>query len=269
VPDPRTTLLVAWAGVLVAGCAVWLWSLRRRDAGVADVAWGLWFVGLVWWFRARGTQPAWFHLMSAGMVSVWGLRLALHIAARGRGQAEDRRYAAMRAGHGRRFWWVSLGTVFWLQATLALVLALPLWAVQAAGRIAPVPFALGSLLWVFGFVMEVVADWQLQRFRSRPDTALRVLDGGLWRYSRHPNYFGEAMLWWGYGLMAVAAGAWWTLFAPALMTWLLLRVSGVTLLEKTMAGRRPDYERYVRRTSAFLPWPPRDARGGSPARESP
>jgi steroid 5-alpha reductase family enzyme len=263
--EALATLLFGWAGCLAAGLAFWAWSLARRDAGVADIAWGLFFVGLAVWFRARGPQATPLHLLHLAMVALWGCRLALHIAGRSRGRAEDHRYAAMRAARGRAFWWRSLGTVFWLQATLATLLAAPLFAAQAAATLATAPFAAGALLWVVGFAWEAVADGQLARFRRDPENRGRVLATGLWRWSRHPNYFGEALLWWGYGVLAGAAGAWWTLAAPLAMTWLLLRVSGVTLLEKTIGQRRPEYADYARRTSAFVPWPPRRPGDGESA----
>ena len=251
-----TTLLTGWLGCLGGGLLLWLWSLARRDAGVADVGWGLYFVGLTWWARGHGPAAGELHGVHAALVTLWGVRLALHILARGRGGPEDRRYAAMRERHGERFRWVSLGTVFQLQATLAALLAAPLVAVQLARTFHIAGFAAGVALWLAGMFWEVVADEQLRRFRAAPASRGRVLDRGLWRYSRHPNYFGEALLWWGYGAMAWSAGAPWALVAPAAMTWLLLRVSGVTLLERTIVERRPGYARYVERTSAFLPrWP--------------
>jgi steroid 5-alpha reductase family enzyme len=163
----------------------------------------------------------------------------------------------MRAAHGPAFRWRSLFTVFWLQVALATLLAAPLLAVQSAPHIAPLPFTAGALLWLAGFGWEAVADFQLARFRADPANRGRVLDTGLWRTSRHTNYFGEAALWWGYGVMAGAAGRWWSLLAPLAMTWLLLRVSGVVLLEKDIAERRPEYARYVATTSSFVPWPPK------------
>lgn len=253
-----SVLVAGWGGCLVAGLGLWLWSVVRRDASVVDIWWGLGFVGLVGWYRSQGPEAAWWHLAQAGMVTVWGVRLAVHIWWRGRGQGEDHRYAAMRKHHGARFWWVSLVTVFGLQATLVAALAAPLLAVQAATSLDfPILFWLGLALWFVGFAFEAVADWQLQRFKADPNSRGKVLDRGLWRYSRHPNYFGEAVLWWGYGLTAVAAGGAWTLFSPLVVTLLLLKVSGVVLLEKTIGSRRPEYAEYTRRTSAFLPRPPR------------
>jgi steroid 5-alpha reductase family enzyme len=255
--DLAITWLVGWGGAVVGGLLLWGWSLLRRDASVVDIWWGPFFVALAGWFRFRGPEAEPFHLLALAAVALWGVRLALHIAVRSRGQGEDRRYAAMRAAHGPRFRWVSLGTVFLLQATLATLLSAPLLALQSSAGISPALFGVGLVLWLVGFLFEAVADAQLLAFRRNPESGGKVLDRGLWRFSRHPNYFGEAVLWWGYGVMGLAAGATWALFAPAAMTWLLLRVSGVTLLEKTIGTRRPEYEIYVRRTSAFLPLPPR------------
>jgi steroid 5-alpha reductase family enzyme len=163
----------------------------------------------------------------------------------------------MRRGHGARFWWVSLFTVFLLQAALAWAISLPVQlAVLSDGPLGWLD-GLAVLTWLVGLAFEAIGDLQLTRFRRDPANRGRALDTGLWRYSRHPNYFGDALLWWGFGLLGLAAGAPWTLFAPALMTFLLLKVSGVALLEKGMEERRPAYRDYVARTSAFVPWFPR------------
>ncbi len=255
-----TALLYAGGGCLVASCLLWGWSLWRRDASVVDIWWGLGFVGVTWYYYQRSGIGASWQLLHLLLVSLWGVRLAMHIAWRGRGEGEDRRYAAMRKRGGKEFWRKSLITVFWLQAGLVVVLSFPLYVVQTTASWSyPSLFYLGCLLWIVGFLFEAVADWQLLRFKSVPANAGQVLDRGLWRYSRHPNYFGESLLWWGYGSMALAAGSFWSLLSPLMMTLLLLRVSGVTLLEKTITSRRPDYRAYQERTSAFVPWPPRSA----------
>ncbi len=155
---------------------------------------------------------------------------------------------------------MSLGTVFLLQGALVLVVSLPLQvAVARAGPPLGLLDAGGILLFALGFAFEAVADLQLARFKADPASRGRVMDRGLWRLTRHPNYFGDALLWWGLGLLGAAAGAAWTLVSPAVMTFLLLRVSGVTLLERDISDRRPGYRDYVRRTSAFFPWFPRRA----------
>jgi len=254
------TFLLGGAGVLILAVFVWLVSLWRRDAGIVDVFWGLGFVVLVWFYLGRGGSPAPHQLLHATLVTLWGVRLSGHIFRRNRGRGEDYRYAAMRAHHGPRFWWVSLFTVFGLQAALIALLSTPLLVVQLAPGDGAwsVWHLLGLALWLIGFSCEAVADWQLYGFQRRPENRGRVLDRGLWRISRHPNYFGEAVLWWGYGAFALASpGGLWTLGSPLIMTILLLRVSGVALLEKTIATRRPEYREYVERTSAFVPWFPK------------
>jgi steroid 5-alpha reductase family enzyme len=147
--------------------------------------------------------------------------------------------------------------VFGLQAVLAWIIALPLFgATLGASPLGPLDIA-GATLWLAGFLWQAIADLQLARFQKRPDNEHAVMDEGVWRYSRHPNYFGEFLMWWGIWLIAAAGGAWWTCLSPLLLTFLLLRVSGVALTEKDIATRRPAYQDYLRRTSAFVPWPPR------------
>jgi steroid 5-alpha reductase family enzyme len=243
VSDFAIGLGVALGGELL----VWLASLARRDASLADIAWGPIFVII-----AAAVHADAFVFV---LVDLWAARLAIHLAWRARGKGEDRRYAAMRARHGARFPWISLGTVFALQGALAAIVALPLEVHHATISAVEV---LGAVLVIGGLAIETIADVQLARFRS-PDG---VLDRGLWAWSRHPNYFGECVVWWGFGVIALGAGAWWALVAPVLMTVLLLRVSGVALLERTIGERRPGYADYARRTSAFVPRPPSAARTG-------
>ena len=254
-----STLLRIWALCLAGGLVLWAVSLVRRNAGLVDVFWGLGFVvaTLLAWSRGGQASSGW-QLLHLTMVAVWGVRLAAHIAWRGWGHGEDRRYAAMRQKHGARFWWVSLFTVFLLQATLVALLCAPLAIVQLRPVVQPLWCLAGSLLWLAGFLFEAVADAQLLVFQRDPGSRDRVLDSGLWRYSRHPNYFGESLLWWGYGAFVLGVpGGFWTLFAPLAMTFLLLRVSGVPLLEAGMEKRRPGYRDYIERTNSFVPWPPR------------
>jgi steroid 5-alpha reductase family enzyme len=253
-----TVLATSAAAVALYMTAVWLLSLRLRDASIADVFWGPGFA-LVALVSAAISAPSARGALLAALASVWGLRLALHIGARWRRKGEeDRRYQAMRAGWGRRFPLASLFTVFLLQGALLWVVSLPLQAGAALGASRPLgPLDLaGMLLFAIGLGFDALGDAQLARFLADPASRGRVMETGLWRYTRHPNYFGDALLWWGLGLIGVATGAWWCLAGPALITFLLVRVSGVSLLEKDIAGRRPDYVAYVKRTSAFLPWPP-------------
>lgn len=239
--------------------ALWLIGTIRKDVSLVDLFWGTGFA-IVAWSTASLTGNRESHvLLILFLTSVWGMRLSIYLAWRNWGHEEDRRYAAMRDYHGRRFWIVSLGTVFLLQGLIMWIVAMPIQV--AILHVGPADqvwlIAGGCVLWLTGMIFETVGDWQLASFKSDPANAQRVMDRGLWRYTRHPNYFGDFCVWWGLYLVCAAAGAWWTIFSPLLMSVLLMRVSGVTLLESTITSRRPDYAEYQSRTSSFFPWPPR------------
>ncbi len=254
-------VLPVTAAALVAGfLVVWAISVARRDASIVDILWGLGFVlvaGAAFAAGGPSTPRARLALLLTGL---WGVRLAGYLAWRNHGQGEDFRYRAMRKRHGDRFPVVSLYSVFGLQAALCWLIS---WPVQAAIA-SPGPAAwtaldgVGVALFVVGFVFESVGDLQLARFKADPANRGRVMDRGLWAWTRHPNYFGDAVVWWGLFALALSTPAGWiTLPAPALMTFLLLRVSGVALLERSLRKTRPGYADYVARTSAFVPLPPR------------
>lgn len=240
----------------------WVASLRLHDASIVDICWGPGFALAGWLYFAQQHGFDRRPLIMAALVTFWGLRLGGHIFFRHRGQAEDRRYGSIRKAHGSAFWWKSLFVVFWLQAALIWFISLPFFVESRAagpGHVTITDIA-GGLLFVVGFAFEVIGDNQLRRFKASPANRGKVLDRGVWRYTRHPNYFGDAVLWWGLYLIAAStAGGWLTILSPALMTFLLTRVSGVTLLEKNMQASKPDYAAYVARTSSFFPWLPRSA----------
>lgn len=258
-----TTALIGLGIILTVSTLVWVLSLRLQDASVADVCWGLGFVLLVWVYCLLSpalTPRSW---LVATLITLWGARLSWHIFRRDQGKGEDPRYQAMRAAHGGAFWWRSLFVVFWLQGAILWFVALPLLvAVRAAQPAALTPVdAVGGLLFAIGFGFEVVGDRQLRRFKADRANHGQVLDSGLWRYTRHPNYFGDAVLWWGlYAIASASPGGWLTALSPALMTFLLVRVSGVTLLEQSLTTSKPGYRSYIARTPAFVPWFPRTAR---------
>jgi len=265
--------LVALAALVLASGAVLLWwvATRREDASLVDRFWGPAFVLVAALGAACGGGAPERRLLLLVLVALWGARLGLHIHRRNRGAGEDFRYRAMRQRHGAGFARRSLWSVFLLQAGVALFVAAPL----LAGASVPQPARLGALdlagvaLWAVGFAFEAIGDAQLARFRRDPANRGRVLDRGLWRFTRHPNYFGDALLWWGLGLIGGATGAWWSLGGPLLMSVLLLRVSGVTLLESSLAESKPEYRDYVARTSSFVPWfPRRTASPGGVQREA-
>jgi len=240
----------ALGALLMVAVAGWLISLPLRNVSLVDSIWSLKFVVA----QAAPSPRAQLMLL---LVGVWAVRLSAHITWRNHGHGEDRRYQQIRRNNDPGFAFKSLYIVFGLQALLAWVISLPLLA--AATSTAPLGLldAVGCALWLIGFVFEAGGDWQLARFTANPANAGKVMDRGFWGWTRHPNYFGDACAWWGLGVLGIAAGGWWSIPGPLLMTLLLLKVSGVTLLEKDIGERRPGYADYVRRTSAFLPRPPR------------
>lgn len=253
------TLLTNLALIAAAMVCLWLVSLTLKNASIADAAWGAGFAMTAWASLALAERPTPRAWLLVALTTIWGLRLAGYLLWRNWGEPEDRRYAAMRRASGPRFWLTSLLTVFLLQGALMWFISLPLQL--AIARRAPAPLGwldlAGLLLWTTGFLFETVGDYQLARFKGDPQNAGQVLDRGLWRLTRHPNYFGDFCVWWGLYLIAAAGGAAWTIASPLVMSYLLLKVSGATLLERTIADRRPDYAAYQARTNAFFPGPPR------------
>ena len=236
----------------------WLLSLALRNVGIVDVFWGLAIAGAGGTWLLLQPDPSPRGALALLLAVLWAARLAMHILWRNRGKPEDRRYRVIRANNEPNFAFKSLYIVFLLQAVLAWLVAMPLLgtALSTASPLGPVDLP-GVLLWLAGFLLQSTADLQLARFQKRPDAERAVMNQGVWRYSRHPNYFGEFLMWWGLWLIAAAGGAWWTVFGPLLITFFLLKVSGVALTEKDIGSRRPEYADYIRRTSAFVPWPPR------------
>jgi steroid 5-alpha reductase family enzyme len=255
-PDLHAISL-AFAAIAALAVGGWSISVAKRNVGIVDSLWSLFFLLAVAVFSYASVSKGPRAVLLLGMVTAWALRLSGYITWRNHGQPEDRRYQAIRAANEPGFAWKSLFIVFVLQAVLAAIISAPL--VVAIRSPAPLNAldGIGAALWAFGFAFEAIGDYQLARFKADPASRGRVMDAGLWRYTRHPNYFGEATLWWGYYVVAVACGGWWTIFSPILMTFLLLKVSGVRLLEKDIGERRPAYADYVARTNAFLPWAPR------------
>jgi len=251
--------LSAFTAILLLAVFAWALGSLRRDVSIVDSFWSLFFLvgALVYAAQTGNEDPR--ALLVIVLVTVWALRLAIYLTWRNWGEPEDRRYQAIRARNQPGFTGKSLYLVFGLQGVLAAIIALPLFAGLTGTGPLTLLDALGVLLWLAGFGFESIGDWQLARFKADPANRGRVLDRGLWRYTRHPNYFGEALLWWGYYLIALAAGGWWTVFAPLLMTFLLLKVSGVSLLEQDIGERRPAYRDYIARTNAFIPGRPKEA----------
>jgi steroid 5-alpha reductase family enzyme len=249
-----TLIILTWLYVTI----VFFISLIRKRNDVADIAWGLGF--LLATVYAYTQRPFDFDrgLLVVVLVGVWALRLALHIYVRNRGKVEDRRYRAWREQWGRWFYLRSYLQIFILQGALMLVVVSP--AVLTAltpGSSLRLSDILGVAIWVVGFGFEAIGDWQLARFKRDAGNAGKIIQTGLWRYSRHPNYFGEVTQWWGLWLIALAVPAGWaTIIGPITITFLITKVSGIPMLEKNLAAR-PEFSEYMRTTSVFFPWPPK------------
>jgi steroid 5-alpha reductase family enzyme len=251
--------LIGFAVIMGAMLLLWIVSLILKNSSIVDIFWGTGFVIAFWVFFSL--TPDGFSLRKlilGALVTIWGLRLSIHILRRNWAKPEDFRYQKWREEAGAKWWWRSFFKVFLLQGILLWVISAPLLAAQLhqnPNRLTLLDI-LGILLWIIGFYFESIGDSQLARFKANPENKGKVMETGVWKYTRHPNYFGDSTQWWGYYFMSAAAGGWWTIFSPLIMTIFLLRVSGVTLLEKTMESR-PGYKEYMQRTSAFIPWIPK------------
>ena len=243
------------AAMLAAAAATWGVSLWLHRVSIVDTLWSLLFaLGAFTYAFASGTWSA-RALLVIVLVTVWALRLSVYITWRNWGHGEDPRYEAIRARNEPNFSFKSLYLVFGLQAVLAWIISLPtLGATLSAAPLTALDAA-GSVLWLVGITFEAGGDWQLARFKANPENRGRVMDRGFWRFTRHPNYFGDFCVWWGLYLIAAGGGAWWSLIGPLVMSVLLLKVSGVALLESDIAKRRPEYVDYIKRTNAFFPGP--------------
>lgn len=242
--------------------AVWGLSLLLRDASIVDVYWGPGFalIATTAWAASDGGDPG-RRLLVLSLTAAWGLRLGGYLLWRAWGGDEDPRYQAMRRYWGARFPLMSLLTVFALQGVLMWLVSMPVQLSIATGDAPPGALdALGALLVLLGLGFETIGDLQLARFKADPKNAGLVMDRGLWRFTRHPNYFGDAVVWWGLFTISLATPyGFASVLSPALMTFLLLRVSGVAMLERSITKRRPAYADYIARTSAFVPRPPRSS----------
>ena len=260
-PDELGTMLLATAGAVVAFMLLgWVTSLVMKDASIVDILWGSGFVVVAWTAFAAGDGYDGRKWLITIMATLWGLRLSGYLAWRNIGKGEDYRYQAMRRHWGPRFPIISLFTVFGLQGVLMYLVSMPLQVAQLSGTPGELTILdyLGAAVFAVGLAFESIGDFQLARFKADPANKGKVMDRGLWRYTRHPNYFGDCVVWWGIFLVALAEP--WNVvvvFSPIIMTVLLTRVSGVALLERSIGKRREGYDEYIRRTSSFIPMPPK------------
>jgi len=252
------TFLTLWfnAGLIILGLmtALWLLSLSLKDSSIVDIFWGTGFVVTFWitYYISGQLHPISVTLLGI-IVSIWGLRLSLNIFSRNAGHGEDFRYAAWREENERRWWWFSFFKVFLLQGVIMWFVIAPLIVVQFSSQDLGIFPILGTLVWLVGFFFEAGGDWQLARFKANPDNKGKLLITGLWGLTRHPNYFGDAAQWWGFWISSISAGGWWTIFSPIIMNFLLVRVSGVIMLEKSLKDTKPEYAEYIENVPAFVP----------------
>lgn len=268
---PLDTLSLTVALVVLAKTAAWLWQLRNRNAGMVDAIWACTLGSLAFVYAVAGDAPVGLRVLLAVMGGAWGLRLGVHLWIRNYGKPEDWRYAQLRAEWGdkanhKMFWFFQFQNVF------TIVLAASAFAPVAYRSGTPASWAIGLAvgLWLLSVIGEGVADRQMERFRLNPANKGKVCRDGLWRYSRHPNYFFECLHWLAYAPLAIDGGAWgWTvLVAPLVMAFLLLKLSGVPMLEAEMVQRKPGYAEYLRTTNALIPWWPKGRETGNEKRET-
>ena len=263
--SPASTFLLGIASVALALACVWAVQLRTKNAGMVDPvwSWSLAWLGIL--YAACGSAPAMLRILLAITAGLWGLRLGTHLFLRNRGRPEDGRYKRFRDQWGAKadrnmFWFFQFQTVF------AALLSLPFLVIAWRDELPPMFAIVAAIaIWIAAVAGEGIADSQLERFKKDPVNKGRVCRSGLWRYSRHPNYFFECLHWFTYVLLAVGSPWWWaTLIAPMVMAFLLLKLSGIPITEAQTAKTRPDYAEYIRTTSAFIPWPPREDRTAKP-----
>jgi len=240
---------------------MWLLSLKLKNTSIVDIIWGFGFVLVNWvaFFVSQESYPVRSWILNI-LVTLWGLRLTTHILLRNWGKPEDFRYAAWREEHGKKWWWYSYLQTFLLQGTLVFFISAPLIHTQSTATPTSIGIleVLGIILWAIGFFFETVGDIQLERFKKNPENKGKLLNTGVWRYTRHPNYFGDSAQWWGFYLIAAGSTlGFLTIFSPIIMTYFLVKVSGVAMLEKSMADRKPGYREYMQTTNAFIPWFPK------------
>jgi steroid 5-alpha reductase family enzyme len=251
-----TTYLEGLAVILILAIVTWIVSVFKRDVSIVDSLWSLMILAAGFMYAMSSDVYSMRNTLILGLLLIWALRLAIYVTWRNWGEEEDHRYQKIRASYSPHFAVKSLGIIFLFQAVVAWIISLPLWpAITSNLASLQLLDILAIALWLTGMFFEVIGDWQLAQFKANPDNQGKVMNQGLWRYTRHPNYFGEALIWWGFYLFAVSAGAWWTFPAPLLMNWLLLKFSGVVILEKTIVERRPAYKQYIETTNAFIPGP--------------
>ena len=246
--------------ILVVVTLLWIWSVFIKNVSIVDIFWGLGFVLVNVFYALISGELTTRKMLVLILVSIWGLRLAIYLASRNIGKGEDFRYQEFREYYGpERYWWFSFFQTFLLQGALIMIVSLPLLGVNAStssGALNALDYV-GILVWSIGFAFEAGGDFQLARFKRNVKNKGKVLNTGFWKYTRHPNYFGDSAVWWAYAIFSISAGNYWHIIGAIIMTLLIIKVSGVRLLEKTLTESKPEYRVYIQKTNAFLPWFPK------------
>lgn len=243
---------------------LWIVSVFIKNASIVDPFWGFGFVilGIFYFISTNGLEKRKIVLLI--LLIIWGMRLSMYLAWRNFGKGEDYRYQNFRKEYGEhRYWWFSFFQVFLLQGILLWLISAPLLAAQYYHTSLELNIFdfIALIIWIIGFMFEAGGDFQMAKFKLNPKNKGLVMNKGFWKYTRHPNYFGDAFVWWSFGLFALAAGSYLSLLSSLLMTLLLLKVSGVSLLERSLKETKPQYKEYIEKTSAFIPWFPKNKTG--------
>lgn len=246
--------------IIVLMTFLWMLSLKLKNSSIVDPFWGFGFVilGVFYYINTEGFEIRKNIILL--LLVIWGSRLSIYLLWRNWGKGEDYRYQQFRNDFGiKRYWWISYFQVFLLQGILLWLISAPLLASQFFSVNQKLGFIDGFaiLLWIIGFVFEAGGDFQLTKFKANPNNKGKLLTTGLWKYTRHPNYFGDATVWWAFGLFSVAVNCFIPLLSSILMTYLIVKISGVSLLERNLKNVKPNYQNYIQKTNAFFPWFPK------------
>lgn len=246
--------------ILVLVALLWIWSIFIKNVSIVDIFWGVGFTVVNAFYVFMSGELNARKILILTLVSIWGLRLAIYLAIRNIGKGEDFRYQEFRKNFGpKRYWWFSFFQTFLLQGTLIMIVSLPLLGINSSesnGTLKLLDY-IGILVWLIGFTFEAGGDFQLAHFKRNFENKDKVLNTGFWKYTRHPNYFGDCAVWWAYGIFSLAAGSYWHIIGSIIMTLLIIKISGVSLLEKTLKETKPKYKDYIQKTSSFFPWLPK------------
>ena len=255
-----TLFLQAALIILVLVTLLWIWSIIIKNVSIVDLFWGFGFVVVNAFYLFMSGELNTRKILILTLVGLWGLRLAIYLAWRNIGKGEDFRYQEFRRYYGpKRYWWFSYFQTFLLQGALIMIVSLPLLGINSSASSGDLNVLdyIGIVVWIIGFVFEAGGDFQLAIFKNDPANRGKVLNTGFWKYTRHPNYFGDSAVWWAYAIFSMAAGSYWQIIGSIVMTLLIIRISGVALLEKTLNNTKPQYKEYVQKTSSFFPWFPK------------